>query len=140
MRKLCILNYTFCTQYQQDHNQELRSPSTLSLSMIKSRLFLDCMTEDMQADYQCVGVSDRDRIVATTTVKVIRPALRIETQEEELLSQNSIDYKGVNAKAMREVEAIRSGCIEKRMMGESNLWFSRLPQCSVFASLLRCKH
>ncbi|KAH9395592.1 Neural ectodermal development factor [Tyrophagus putrescentiae] len=84
----------------------------IKLSMIKSRLFLDCLTPAQQGEYKCVGSSEHQRVAAITTLRTV-PFSSI-AREEETFGGNAIDSR---VKAVSEMDLARARCQERKLLG-----------------------
>lgn len=88
--------------------------------MIKSRLYLDCLTPSLQGEYKCVATSEHQRIAATTTLKSV-PWAAID-HEEETFGGNALDG---GVKTVSEVDLARARCQERKFLGKlANLFSS----------------
>lgn len=81
--------------------------------MIKSRLFLDCLTPAQQGEYKCVGSSEHQRVAAITTLRTV-PFSSI-AREEETFGGNAIDSR---VKAVSEMDLARARCQERKLLGK----------------------
>ena len=85
---------------------------------MKSRLFLDCLTEPL-ATYTCIGEADLgQRVVAET--KIVVEDMGPLNKGAEVYGENAIDFggKGINANAILGQEFAHSGCMSKKSRGK----------------------
>lgn len=96
----------------------------LALSLVKSRIFLDCLTETpAPIIYTCVAETDFSKIESSTTVKVVRPEQQIDSngnffnkEAEFYANQNSIDLSS-KPDSLYAMESTLTGCLSKQSLG-----------------------
>src|SRR5699024_2896616 len=95
----------------------------LSLSLVKSRLFLDCLTEaDNHATFTCVGEAEptpngeyAKRVIAQTQINIIGSMVLLD-KEAEVYGDNAIEFggKGLSAAAILAQEYGSPSCLTKK--------------------------
>lgn len=120
-------NPNFFRQSQVTY-MEMQENNKLSLSMVRSRTFLDCLPEG-QVVYTCVGqvnANSVEDILVDTTINVlpIGQALFSAGEGEMYGNPNAIDFaeKDRNANSAFVIEPNLNGCFASKQMGKSTFF------------------
>lgn len=90
----------------------------LGLSNVKSRLFLDCVTEmDAGVTYTCVASTPFEQVMANTKLAIQQPA-SANKEAEYFANQNAIDVAGKDD-SYYMLESALTGCLSKKSVGKS---------------------